>query len=181
LPARTSRSRGLFISESQQTGGLPSHVESSASPHSLLHFQFPSAKTRPRFLGFHSLRYEGCFMAVTPDGGVPICTYDDFLKVDIRVGRIVDVQPFPEARKPAFKLIIDFGPAIGHKKSSAQITQHYKPHELIGRQVAAVVNFPPRQIGPFMSEVLTLGFPDALGAVVLFRPDLEVPLGGRLF
>jgi tRNA-binding protein len=154
---------------------------SSALLHSLLHFEFRSAKTRPRFLGFIPLSYEGCFMAGTPDGRVPLCTYDDFLKVDIRVGCIVDVQPFPEARKPAYKLIIDFGPAIGRKKSSAQITQHYKPEDLIGRQVAAVVNFPPRQIGPFMSEVLTLGFPDAEGTVVLFRPDLEVPLGGRLF
>lgn len=108
-------------------------------------------------------------------------SFDDFLKVDIRVGTIVSVEPFPEARKPAFKLQIDFGPAIGMKKSSAQITEHYAPDALVGRQVAAVVNFPPRQIGKFMSEVLTLGFPDAAGAVVLFAPDQKTPNGGRLF
>lgn len=107
--------------------------------------------------------------------------FDDFLKVDIRAGTIVGVDPFPEARKPSWKLRIDFGSGIGIKKSSAQITEHYRAEELIGRQVAAVVNFPPRQIGPFMSEVLTLGFPDADGAVVLIRPDLEVPNGARLF
>ena len=107
--------------------------------------------------------------------------FDDFLKVDIRVGTIVAVEDFPEARKPAFKLRIDFGGAIGEKKSSAQITEHYSLDELIGRQVAAVVNFPPRQIGPFMSEVLTLGFPDADGKVVLIGPNETVPNGGRLF
>lgn len=108
-------------------------------------------------------------------------SYDDFARVDIRVGRIVQAEPFPKARKPAFKLVIDFGPEIGTKKSSAQITTHYTPEALIGRQVLAVVNFPPRQIGPFMSEVLTLGLPDAAGEVVLIGPGHDVPLGGRLF
>ena len=108
-------------------------------------------------------------------------TFDDFLKVDIRIGTIVEAEPFPEARKPAFKLKIDFGPAIGVKKSSAQIVDRYALQELTGRQIAAVVNFPPRQIGPFMSEVLTLGFPDADGKVVLTAPSLPVPNGGRLF
>jgi tRNA-binding protein len=107
--------------------------------------------------------------------------FDDFEKVDIRVGTIVAVEPFPEARKPAFKLKIDFGSVIGVKKSSAQITRHYTAEMLMGRQVAAVVNFPPRQIGPFMSEVLTLGFPDEEGAVVLIAPSLQVPNGGKLF
>jgi tRNA-binding protein len=108
-------------------------------------------------------------------------TFDDFLKVDVRVGRIVTAEPFPEARKPAFKLTIDFGPDIGIKKSSAQITRHYTLDQLVGRKVAAVVNFPPRQIGPVRSEVLTLGFPDADGEVVLVGVDREVPVGGRLF
>lgn len=108
-------------------------------------------------------------------------SYDDFLKVDIRVGRIVEALPFPQARKPAYKLTIDFGPEIGCKRSSAQITTHYTLEELVGRQVLAVVNFPPRQIGPFMSEVLTLGLPDATGEVVLLAPGQEVPLGGRMF
>lgn len=107
--------------------------------------------------------------------------FDDFLKVDIRVGTIVAAEPFPEARKPAYKLSIDFGPAIGVRRSSAQITEHHALEELVGRQVAAVVNFPPRQIGPMMSEVLTLGFPDADGRVVLIGPGERVPDGGRLF
>ncbi len=107
--------------------------------------------------------------------------FDDFLKVDIRVGRIVEAAPFPEARKPALKLVIDFGPEIGRKKSSAQIVKHYSPDELVGRLVLAVVNFPPRQIGPFMSEVLTLGVPDEAGEVVLLQPGKDVPLGGRMF
>ena len=107
--------------------------------------------------------------------------YDDFTKVDIRVGTIVAVDPFPQARKPAWKLTIDFGDEIGVKRSSAQITVHYTPETLMGRQVAAVVNFPPRQIGPMLSEVLTLGFPDSAGEVVLVVPERLVPNGGRLF
>jgi tRNA-binding protein len=107
--------------------------------------------------------------------------YADFLAVDVRVGTVVKAEPFPQARKPALKLLIDFGPVIGLKRSSAQITTHYDAASLVGRQVAAVVNFPPRQIGPFMSEVLTLGFPDAEGEVVLVGPGHGVPNGGRLF
>jgi len=107
--------------------------------------------------------------------------FSDFERVDIRVGTVVDAQPFPEARKPAIKLTIDFGAEVGVKKSSAQLTTHYKPDQLIGRQVCAVVNFPPRQIGPFISEVLTLGMPDDDGSVVLIKPDFKVPNGGRLF
>jgi tRNA-binding protein len=108
-------------------------------------------------------------------------TYDDFARVDARVGTIVAVEPFPEARRPALKLTIDFGPEIGRRRSSAQLTKHYDAAALIGRQVAAVTNFPPKQIGKFMSEVLVLGFPDAEGAVVLIAPDRKVPNGGRLF
>jgi tRNA-binding protein len=107
--------------------------------------------------------------------------FDDFAKVDVRVGTIIAVEPFPEARKPAWKLQIDFGPDIGVKKSSAQITKYYAADALIGRQVAAVVNFPPRQIGKFMSEVLTLGFPSDEGEVVLISPERKVPNGGRMF
>lgn len=111
----------------------------------------------------------------------PEIAYDDFAKVDVRVGTIVDAQPFPEARRPAIKLWVDLGEAIGVKKSSAQITVHYDPAHLVGKQVAAVVNFPPRQIGKFMSEVLVLGFPDAAGEVVLVTSDQPVPNGGRLY
>lgn len=108
-------------------------------------------------------------------------SYADFERVDIRVGRITRAEPFPEARKPALKLWVDFGPEIGEKRSSAQITRHYAPEALVGRQVLAVVNFPPRQVGPVMSEVLVLGVPDADGEVVLIGPGHEVPLGGRMF
>lgn len=107
-------------------------------------------------------------------------TYEHFLGVDIRVGTVRRAEPFPEARRPAIKLWVDFGPEIGEKKTSAQITVHYDPQTLVGRQVLAVVNFPPRQIGKFMSEVLVLGLPDAEGATVLLRPDSPVPDGGRM-
>lgn len=108
-------------------------------------------------------------------------SFDDFLKVDIRVGRITRAEPFPQARKPAIRLWLDFGGDLGERKSSARLTRHYTPEALIGREVLAVVNFPPRQIGPMRSEVLVLGVPDAEGEVVLIAPDQDVPLGGRLF
>lgn len=111
----------------------------------------------------------------------PEISYDDFRRVDVRVGTIVAAEPYPEARRPAYKLTIDFGPEIGEKRSSAQITKHYRLEELVSRQVAAVVNFPKKQIGKFMSEVLVLGFPDAEGEVVLVTPSLGVPNGGRLY
>lgn len=107
-------------------------------------------------------------------------SYDDFARVDIRVGRITRAEPFPEARKPAIRLWIDFGPELGEKRSSAQITAHYTPEGLVGKQVLAVVNFPPRQIGPVLSEVLVLGLSDAAGGIVLIGPDQDVPLGGKL-
>ncbi|RMD63799.1 MAG: tRNA-binding protein [Alphaproteobacteria bacterium] len=111
----------------------------------------------------------------------PTINYDDFCKVDIRVGTVIRAEAYPQARRPAYKLWVDFGAGIGVKKTSAQITAHYRPDDLIGRQVAAVVNFPPKQIGTFMSEILVLGFPDAAGEVVLIHPDRPVPNGGRLF
>ena len=120
-------------------------------------------------------------MAEKATGKKPDIGYADFDAVDIRVGTIVDAQPYPEAKKPSIKLVIDFGPDIGQKKSSAQIAKHYTPGTLVGRQVAAVVNFPPRQIGKFMSEVLTLAFPDEEGGVVLVAPTVPVPNGGKLF
>ena len=114
-------------------------------------------------------------------GPAPTIAFDDFMRVDVRVGTVLAAEAFPQARKPAYKLTIDFGPEIGRKRSSAQVTTHYAPGELVGRKVAAVVNFPARQIGPFMSEVLCLGFPDAKGEVVLVGVDRAVPDGGRLF
>ena len=115
------------------------------------------------------------------DDAKTMITFDDFERVDIRVGRIVRAEDFPEARKPAYKLLIDFGPDLGTRRSSAQLTQRYRREELEGKLVVAVINFPPRQIGPFMSEVLTLGVPDAEAAVVLLGPDRDVPVGGRMF
>jgi tRNA-binding protein len=123
-------------------------------------------------------------MHLLHDPGAPaaaLIDFESFMAVDVRIGTVVAAEAFPEARKPALKLRIDFGPGVGVKQSSAQITRHYTVESLVGRQVAAVVNFPPRQIGKFMSEVLTLGFPDATGEVVLFSPDSSVPNGARLF
>jgi tRNA-binding protein len=111
----------------------------------------------------------------------PTISFDDFLRVDVRVGRIVEVRPFPAARKPAYQLEVDFGPELGRRQSSAQLTQRYQPEELLGRQILAVVNFPPRQIARFFSQVLVLGVPDDAGNVVLVEPQANVPLGGRLF
>ena len=121
---------------------------------------------------------------VTPDANAPAAPtigFEDWLKADVRIGTIIEALPFPEARKPSLKLVIDFGAVIGHRKSSAQIARHYNVADLVGRQVIAVVNFPPRQIGKFMSEVLTLGVPDEDGEVVLLAPSHAVPNGGRLF
>lgn len=122
-------------------------------------------------------------MHVIPDNHVlsESITFDDFLKVDIRAGTVVQAEPFPEAKKPAIKMVVDFGPVLGLKKTSAQITENHKVEELVGRKIAAVVNFPPRQIGKFMSEVLTLGFPDENGFVLLVTPDQNTPNGARLF
>ena len=117
---------------------------------------------------------------MTDESKKSLATFDEFLKIDIRVGRVIEAAPFPKARKPALRLVIDFGAEIGLKKSSAQITAHYNKASLIGRQVLAVVNFPPRQIGPFMSEVLTLGLSDEEGHIILIGPDSEVPDGQRL-
>lgn len=115
------------------------------------------------------------------DTAPAVAAYEDFVRLDIRVGTVVEVLPFPEARKPAYRLKVDFGPKLGVRQSSAQLTAHYRSDDLVGRQVAAVVNLPPRQIGPVCSEVLVLGFPDARGDVVLVAPERPVPNGGRLF
>jgi tRNA-binding protein len=112
---------------------------------------------------------------------LPEISWEDFEKVDVRVGEVIEAQPFPEARKPAIKLVVDFGPEIGTRRTSAQLTAHYEPEELVGRRVVAVVNFPPKRIAGFKSEVLVLGVPDGDGEVVLLSPDKDVPLGGRMF
>src|SRR3546814_266411 len=124
---------------------------------------------------------QGQLAMAVDEAACPLITYDDFARLDVRVGTIVDAQPFPEARRPAIKLWVDLGPALGVRKTSAQIAVHYDPGHLVGKQVAAVVNFPPRQIGKFMSEILVLGFPDDDGEVVLVTPDMPVPNGGRLY
>jgi tRNA-binding protein len=145
----------------------------------------PAGRSRRAAVSFCILcrpRYAGLMAETdTQQGNAGPITLESFQQIDIRVGTIVDAKPFPEARKPALQLWIDFGEAIGIKRSSAQITVHYKPDQLIGRQVCAVVNFAPRQIGPFISEVLTLGLPSDEGEVILLRPDFTVPDGGRLY
>jgi tRNA-binding protein len=120
-------------------------------------------------------------IGLTTEAGMAEITFDDFLKIEVRVGTVIAVEDFPEARRPAYKLRLDFGPEIGERKTSAQLTTNYQSDDLIGRQVAAVLNFPPRQIAKFMSEVLVLGFPDEKGEVVLIAPDKAVPNGGRLY
>src|SRR5215210_1188899 len=117
----------------------------------------------------------------TKENGLPEIAWEDFEKVDVRVGRVVEAKPFPEARKPSIKLVVDFGPEVGEKRTSAQLTAHYGAEDLVGRQVVAVVNFPPKRIAGFKSEVLVLGVPDEAGEVVLLSPDLDVPPGGRMF
>jgi tRNA-binding protein len=138
----------------------------------------PRRRRAPVLPGGERYRHHAAMQPVPPSSAI---TYADFERVDVRVGRIVQAHDFPQARKPAYKLTIDFGPEIGTRTSSAQLTAHYRSDELVGRLVVAVVNFPPRQIGPFVSQVLTLGVPDADGAVVLLAPDQDVPVGGRMF
>ena len=149
----TSANQSLCVAD--RNGMLPQHSFFLTTPmHHVTHFDAPAA---------------------------PPITFEQFLAVDVRLGTVTSAEPYPEARMPSLKLTIDFGPTIGLKRSSARITEHYTPESLVGRQIAAVVNFPPRQIGKFMSEVLTLGFPDLTGDVVLFRPDQSLPNGARLF